>query len=85
MLGAIITTFCWFLKEGGLLQRGRQAAPIVEPGMICIRVRCRLDQAITAQKSLEAAGASNIRTVETLDDGAVWCSSTDDGGNRGSG
>jgi Protein of unknown function (DUF3341) len=62
MLGAIVTTFCWFLKESGVLRRGRLQAPDVEPGMICVRVRCRLDQAITAQKSLEAAGASNIRS-----------------------
>lgn len=62
MLGAIITTFGWFLKESGLLRRGRPPAPTVEPGMVCVRVRCRLDQAIAAQKSLEAAGASNIRS-----------------------
>ncbi|HEX4773709.1 MAG TPA: quinol:electron acceptor oxidoreductase subunit ActD [Bryobacteraceae bacterium] len=62
MLGAILTTFCWFLKEAGLLRRGRPPAPDVEPGMICIRVRCRIEQSVAAQKSLEAAGATNIQS-----------------------
>jgi hypothetical protein len=58
MLGAILTTFFWFLRESGLLRRRRAPAPELEPGMICVRVRCGPDQAIGAQKALEAAGAT---------------------------
>ena len=47
MLGAIVATFAWFLWESGLIRRrGRGApVPIATPGLMCLRVRCRLDQA----------------------------------------
>lgn len=64
MLGAILTTFFWFLRESGLLRRGRRApAPPVEPGVICLRVECGPDRVDAARRSLESAGAENVRTI----------------------
>ncbi len=64
MFGAIVTTFLWFLMESGLLHRGRRPpAPVIETGVISVRVRCRSDQADTARQSLESAGANNLRTL----------------------
>ena len=64
MFGAILTTFFWFLRESGLLRRGRRPpAPSVEPGIICVRVECSPDQADAARRSLESAGAENVRTI----------------------
>jgi hypothetical protein len=66
MLGAIVTTFLWFLKESGLLRRGRRApVPAVEPGVICLRVHCGSDQADTVRRFLERSGAGNVRTIGT--------------------
>jgi hypothetical protein len=62
MLGAILTTFIWFVMESGLLQRTRKApVPAVEPGVICVRVRCQPDQVENASRLLERAGANNVR------------------------
>lgn len=64
MLGAILTTFFWFLREGGLLRRGKRApAPPVEPGVICVRVECSPDRIEAARRTLESSGAENIRTI----------------------
>jgi hypothetical protein len=64
MLGAILTTFIWFLAESGLLRRNRKApVPAVEPGMICVRLRCRPDQVDAAGGYLERAGATNVRKI----------------------
>jgi hypothetical protein len=64
MLGAILIAFFWFLRESGLLRRGRRPpAPPVEPGVICLRVECSPDQADAARRLLELAGAGNIRTI----------------------
>jgi hypothetical protein len=64
MLGAIITTFFWFLRESGLLRRGSRApAPPVEPGIISVRVECGPDRAEAVRRSLESAGAGNVRTI----------------------
>lgn len=64
MLGAILTTFLWFLHESGLLKRGpRPPAPPVEPGVICLRVQCRPEQADATRRWLDVAGAANIRTL----------------------
>jgi hypothetical protein len=63
MLGAIVTSLFWFLRESGLLSRKhRLPAPSFEPGLICLRVRCRPDQEQVVRRLLEAAGASNFRT-----------------------
>jgi hypothetical protein len=63
MLGAIITTFSWFLKESGLLRRRRAPTPAVEPGIICLRVRCNSDQSDVVRRSLERAGALGVRHI----------------------
>jgi hypothetical protein len=64
MLGAILTTFIWFLAESGLLRRNRKApVPAVEPGMICVRLRCQPDQVDAAGGYLERAGATNVRKI----------------------
>ncbi|HEX4168374.1 MAG TPA: quinol:electron acceptor oxidoreductase subunit ActD [Bryobacteraceae bacterium] len=64
MFGAIVTTFFWFLIESGLLRRGRRApTPKIESGAICVRVRCRSDQADSVGLNLKSAGAKNVRSV----------------------
>jgi hypothetical protein len=64
MFGAIVTTFFWFLSESGLLRPGRRLpAPLVEPGVICLRVECSPDQAEAARRSLESAEGENVRTI----------------------
>lgn len=65
MLGAILTAFIWFLLESGLLRRHRKApVPAIAPGVICIRVRCQPDRVDDASRSLERAGANNVRRLE---------------------
>ena len=65
MLGAIVTTLICFLLESGLLRRDRRPVPAIEPGVICIRVQCRPDQADETRRVLERAGANIIaRMVE---------------------
>lgn len=64
MLGAILTAFIWFLAESGLLRRdGKAPVPALQPGIICIRLRCQSDQVDPATNYLERAGASNIRKI----------------------
>jgi hypothetical protein len=63
MLGAILTSLFWFLRESGLLSRKRRPpAPSFEPGLICLRVHCASNQEDSIRRLLEAAGASNFRT-----------------------
>jgi Alternative complex III, ActD subunit len=61
MLGAIVATFAWFLWESGLLRR-REAAPVprVEPGSMCLRVRCEIGQAAQAIETMRRNGAVEI-------------------------
>ena len=64
MFGAIVTTFFWFLRESGLLRRNRRPpAPHVEPGIISLRVDCRSNREDTVRRSLESAGAKDIRAL----------------------
>ena len=64
MFGAIVTTFFWFLRESGLLQRGRRPpVPRLGPGIICLRVECRPDQADSVRHALESAGGGNVRAL----------------------
>lgn len=63
MLGAIVATFAWFLWESGLARRRDRDAPIpeVEPGSLCLRVRCRADEAARASDTMRHAGAITIQ------------------------
>ena len=64
LLGAILTTFVWFLRESGLPKRKRkEPVPIVEPGTICVRVRCRPDQVDRATRNMREAGAVNVKEL----------------------
>jgi hypothetical protein len=64
MFGSILTTFLWFLKESGLPRRIRRTpAPTVEPGVICLRVRCLSEQSDEVRRYLERAGAANVRRI----------------------
>ena len=63
MLGAIVTSLFWFLRESGLLRRAhRPTAPLFEPGLICLRVRCHPDQEDLVRRLLETAGGSKLKT-----------------------
>ena len=63
MLGAIGTSLFWFLRESGLLRRAhRPLAPVFEPGLICLRVRCHPDQEHLVRRLFETAG---VRTFTT--------------------
>lgn len=61
MLGAILTTFGWFLFESGiLLRKGRAPVPAMASGAIYIRVRCGENQKAAAGETLTAAGAEGV-------------------------
>ena len=62
MLGAIVATFAWFLRESGLLRRRDPNEPIpqVDPGVLCLRVRCTADQAAQATDQMRRAGAIHV-------------------------
>jgi hypothetical protein len=62
MLGAIGATLTWFLRESGLgARRDRRApVPMLDPGSVCLRVRCRADQAWQAGENMRIAGAIQI-------------------------
>jgi ActD protein len=62
MLGAIVAAFLWFLRESGLLRKRDRSAPVpvVDPGSMCLRVRCRSEQAQRASEALQGAGAIHI-------------------------
>jgi hypothetical protein len=65
MLGAIVTTFLWFIRESGLLRRGpRKPAPTIEPGVIALRIECESNRSDGLSHLLRSAGAVNIRTLE---------------------
>ena len=62
MLGAIVATFAWFLKESGLLRKRDPSAPVpvLGPGGICLRVRCGRDAVAMAADTLRKAGAAVV-------------------------
>jgi len=62
MLGAIVSTFSWFLWESGLIRRRDRSAPVpvVDPGSICLRVRCRVEDAARTSEAMSRAGAIGI-------------------------
>jgi hypothetical protein len=59
MLGAIVATFSWFLWESGLARKRDKDAPIpeVDPGSLCLRVRCPAEEAARASGIMYRAGA----------------------------
>jgi len=59
MLGAIVATFAWFLWESGLIRKRDKDAPIpqVDPGSLCLRVRCRPEEAARTSELMRRAGA----------------------------
>jgi hypothetical protein len=65
MFGAIVTTFIWFLRESGLVRRGRKLpSPRVEPGVISLRVDCGARHPDFIRHALESAGAEYVRKLE---------------------
>jgi hypothetical protein len=62
MLGAIVTTLCYFLWESGLLRRGKRApVPSMQPGVICVRVHCLPKRVTEATAFLTRSGAIAIQ------------------------
>jgi hypothetical protein len=62
MLGAVVSTFGWFLWESGLIRKRDPNAPVpeVDPGSICLRVRCRSEEAPVASEAMSRSGAIGI-------------------------
>ncbi len=62
MLGAVLSTFGWFLWESGLIRKRDKSAPVpaVPPGSMCLRVRCTDEQAPGAAELLERSGALGV-------------------------
>jgi len=58
MLGAIVSTFAWFLWESGLMRR-RDAGPVprVQPGSMCLRVHCAAELAGHTTDTMRRNGA----------------------------
>jgi hypothetical protein len=67
MLGAIVATFAWFLREGSLARRHARSGPVpvVDPGSICLRLRCRGPQTLQAVEAMRRAGAIVIERSES--------------------
>ena len=67
MLGAILATFSWFLWESGLIRKRDKTAPIpqVDPGAMCLRVRCRTELATAVNEIMLRAGATRVDRKET--------------------
>jgi hypothetical protein len=63
MLGAILATFAWFLRESRLARRRDPEAPVpqVDPGAMCLRVRCGEGDAIRAAEAMRRAGGIDIQ------------------------
>jgi hypothetical protein len=57
MLGAVVSTFAWFLWESGLMRRKDKSAPVpaIEPGVMVLRVRCESSQAARVHEVLRSA------------------------------
>ena len=66
MLGAIVSTFGWFLWESGLVRRHKLRVPVpdIDPGAVCLRVRCRGHEAARATEAMRSAGAAEVQGWE---------------------
>ena len=62
MLGGVVSTFLWFLWESGLLSRRDKSIPIplVEPGVVSLRVRVPENRAAHVSELVYRAGADSI-------------------------
>lgn len=62
MLGAVLSTFGWFLWESGLLRKRDKGVPVphVAPGSMCLRVRCGEDDANGTAQILDRSGAASV-------------------------
>jgi hypothetical protein len=64
MLGAIVTTFGFFLWESGLLRRARRApVPAIQPGIIYVRVYCRAEHVDQTSGLFQRAGAIAVKEL----------------------
>jgi hypothetical protein len=63
MLGAIVAAFAWFFWESGLVGKRDRCAPVpaVDPGSLCLRVRCRGAEAAQAIDAMCLAGAVGVQ------------------------
>ena len=63
MLGAVLSTFGWFLWESGILRKrdGRVPVPTVPPGAMCLRVRCSEVNGSLTSQILDRAGAVQVQ------------------------
>jgi Alternative complex III, ActD subunit len=67
MLGAIVSTFVWFLLESGLgRKRSKAPVPQVDPGSICLRVRCEAADSSRATDAMRRAGAVEVERREDV-------------------
>ena len=66
MMGAVFSTFGYFLWESGIIRKRDKTAPVptVPPEAICLRVRCQRDAA-KAVTILQEAGATTVETKVT--------------------
>lgn len=62
MLGAVFSTFVWFLWESGIIRKRDKTAPVplVEAGSICLRVRCKSSEVEQIADMLHKSGAVGI-------------------------
>jgi hypothetical protein len=69
MLGAVVSTFAWFLWESGLIRRKDKAAPVpaIEPGVMYLRVRCESSQTARITDVLEHTGGL-VPAAKSADD-----------------
>ena len=67
LMGSILATFGWFLKERGILRKRDKTIPIplVPPGSMCLRLRCKDKADVKAKQILDRAGAVNIKRMES--------------------
>ena len=66
MLGAIVSTFAGFLWESGIVhwpRRPKLKAPVpdIDPGAVCLRVRCRGQEAAQTAEAMRRAGAVEVQ------------------------